>query len=128
MLQWQEVDPTATYPSERYRAVSGKHEYRIFNDPEERHGEGLAWILGSGGPGRWRAEARPLRRLSHRRLGEASCWAMGRLGRLDVADCFPGCAGKAVGSPSVGIYVMLEMTGVNVARRPWDQREELRAA
>jgi hypothetical protein len=53
---------------------------------------------------------------------------MGRLGRLDVADCFPGCAGKAVGSPSVGIYVMLEMTGVNVARRPWDQREELRAA
>jgi hypothetical protein len=46
MLQWQEVDPTATYPSERYRAVSGEHEYRIFNDPEERHGEGLAWILG----------------------------------------------------------------------------------
>jgi hypothetical protein len=34
---------------------------------------------------------------------------MGRLGRLDVADCFPGCAGKAVGPPSVGIYVMLEM-------------------
>jgi hypothetical protein len=46
MLQWEEVDPTATYPSERYRAVSGEHEYRIFNDPEERHGEGLAWILG----------------------------------------------------------------------------------
>jgi hypothetical protein len=35
-----------TYPSERYRAVSGEHEYRIFNDPEERHGERLAWILG----------------------------------------------------------------------------------
>jgi hypothetical protein len=45
MLQWEEVDPNATYPVERYKAVSGEHEYRIFHDPEERH-HGLAWILG----------------------------------------------------------------------------------
>ena len=33
MLEWDEVDPYATWPEERYRAVSGKHEYRIFLDP-----------------------------------------------------------------------------------------------
>lgn len=43
MLQWEEVDENATYPFERYRAVSGKREYRIFRDPEER--KILPWIL-----------------------------------------------------------------------------------
>jgi hypothetical protein len=33
MLQWETVDENATYPFERYRAVSGKHEYRVFHDP-----------------------------------------------------------------------------------------------
>src|ERR1700754_1724404 len=37
MLDWDEVDPYATWPEERYRAVSGKHEYRIFLDPEGDH-------------------------------------------------------------------------------------------
>ena len=37
MLEWDEVDPYATWPEERYRAVSGKHEYRIFLDPEGEH-------------------------------------------------------------------------------------------
>jgi hypothetical protein len=46
MLQWETVDPEATYPSDRYRAVSGKHEYRILHDPEECQGDGLVWILG----------------------------------------------------------------------------------
>ena len=45
MLQWEEV-PNATWPWERYRAVGAMHEYRIFHDPEERHGGGLASILG----------------------------------------------------------------------------------
>ena len=45
-IGWETVDLNATYPAERYRAVSGEHEYRIFHDPEERHGDGLAWILG----------------------------------------------------------------------------------
>jgi hypothetical protein len=45
-MQWEEVDLNADYPSsERYRAVSDKYEYRIFHDPEERHGAGLKWIL-----------------------------------------------------------------------------------
>ncbi len=30
MLTWQTVDPNATYPLERYCAVSADHEYRIF--------------------------------------------------------------------------------------------------
>ena len=33
-------------PKECYRAVNGKHEYRIFYDPKEGHGESLTWILG----------------------------------------------------------------------------------
>jgi hypothetical protein len=33
MLQWETVDENATYPFERYRAVSGKREYRIFPRP-----------------------------------------------------------------------------------------------
>ena len=37
MLEWDEVDPYATWPEERYRAVSGKHEYRIFLDPVGEH-------------------------------------------------------------------------------------------
>jgi len=45
-MQWEEVDLNADYPSsERYRAVSDKYEYRIYHDPEERHGAGLKWIL-----------------------------------------------------------------------------------
>ena len=30
MLTWETVDPDATYPLERYCAVSADHEYRIF--------------------------------------------------------------------------------------------------
>jgi hypothetical protein len=30
MLTWKTVDPSAIYPLERYHAVSGNHEYRIF--------------------------------------------------------------------------------------------------
>ena len=30
MLTWETVDPDATYPLERYYAVSADHEYRIF--------------------------------------------------------------------------------------------------
>jgi len=30
MLTWKTVDPKAIYPLERYYAVSGNHEYRIF--------------------------------------------------------------------------------------------------
>ena len=46
-MQWEIVDPEAIIlPKERYRAVNGKHEYRIFYDPEEGYGEGLTWILG----------------------------------------------------------------------------------
>jgi hypothetical protein len=36
MLRWETVDLKATYPFERYRAVSGNREYRIFHDPEAR--------------------------------------------------------------------------------------------
>ena len=45
MLQWETVDPNATYPFERYRAVSGKHEYRIFHDPTGAASQDLPWIL-----------------------------------------------------------------------------------
>lgn len=47
-IQWQEVDPEAIYPEERYRAVSGEHEFRIFYDPnpEDDDAPQLAWILG----------------------------------------------------------------------------------
>ena len=34
MLRWETADGYAEYPLERYRAVSGKHEYRIFYGPE----------------------------------------------------------------------------------------------
>jgi hypothetical protein len=30
VLTWKTVDPKAIYPLERYHAVSGNHEYRIF--------------------------------------------------------------------------------------------------
>ena len=43
MLRWKTVSLNATYSIDRYRAVSRKHEYRIFHDPEERHR--LPWIL-----------------------------------------------------------------------------------
>jgi hypothetical protein len=42
------VDPNATYPFERYRAVSGKHEYRIFHDPTGAASQDLPWIWWSG--------------------------------------------------------------------------------
>jgi hypothetical protein len=43
MLRWQEVDLKATYPSERYRAVSGNREYRVLYDPDAS--QVLSWIL-----------------------------------------------------------------------------------
>ena len=36
MLQWEEVDPSTTWPAERYRAVS-KLEHRIIPDPGGEH-------------------------------------------------------------------------------------------
>ena len=44
MLQWETADENADYPFERYRAVSGKHEYRIFYGPEVAT-QALPWIL-----------------------------------------------------------------------------------
>jgi hypothetical protein len=44
MLQWDTADENADYPLERYRAVSGKHEYRIFYGPEAAT-QVLPWIL-----------------------------------------------------------------------------------
>ena len=44
MLTWETVDPKAIYPFERYRAVSGSHEYRIFYGPEAAS-EVKPWIL-----------------------------------------------------------------------------------
>jgi len=43
MLRWETVDPEATYPFERYKAVSGNREYRIFYTPEAS--QVLPWIL-----------------------------------------------------------------------------------
>ncbi|MCW2654023.1 MAG: hypothetical protein JWR32_4999 [Mycobacterium sp.] len=43
MLQWETVDPEATYPFERYKVVSGNREYRIFYDPGAS--QVLPWIL-----------------------------------------------------------------------------------
>ena len=38
MLQWEEVDPYATWPEERFRAVGDKHDYRIIIlDPKGEH-------------------------------------------------------------------------------------------
>jgi hypothetical protein len=45
MLQWETADLDAPYPFERYRAISGKHEFRIFYGPKAGR-EGLPWILG----------------------------------------------------------------------------------
>ena len=45
MLRWEEVDLKATYPSERYRAVSDQYEYRIFHDPTGAASQDLPWIL-----------------------------------------------------------------------------------
>jgi len=44
VLQWETADDNADYPFERYRAVSGKHEYRIFYGPEAAT-QALPWIL-----------------------------------------------------------------------------------
>jgi hypothetical protein len=44
MLQWQEVDLHAVYPFERYKAVSGNHEHRIFYGPEAAS-QDKPWIL-----------------------------------------------------------------------------------
>jgi len=43
-LRWETEDGYADYPLERYRAVSGKHEYRIFYGPEVAT-QALPWIL-----------------------------------------------------------------------------------
>jgi hypothetical protein len=37
------VDPKATHP--RYRAVSGKHEFRVFYDPATSRSQNRPWIL-----------------------------------------------------------------------------------
>jgi hypothetical protein len=44
VLTWKTVDPKAIYPLERYHAVSGNHEYRIFYDREAAT-QGHPWIL-----------------------------------------------------------------------------------
>jgi len=47
MLRWETVGHVSVdLSTERYRAVSGELEYRIFHDPEQRNGHGLWWILG----------------------------------------------------------------------------------
>ena len=64
MLTWKTVDPKAIYPLERYYAVSGNHEYRIFyglkaayRDYRDRYRE-MATSLGFEGHMQW-AEAMP---------------------------------------------------------------------
>ena len=44
MLQWETADENADYPFERYRAVSGKREYRIFYGSEEP-AKAVPWML-----------------------------------------------------------------------------------
>jgi hypothetical protein len=67
MLQWEPVDDeNATYPFERYSAVTGGHEYRIFYRPDAGR-EGLPWILAV------RAEAGGLR---HHGYYPSEEWAM----------------------------------------------------
>ena len=44
MLTWETIDPEAIYPLERYHAVSGNHEYRIFCAPKAVS-EAKPWIL-----------------------------------------------------------------------------------
>ena len=43
MLGWETGDGHADYPLERYRAVSGTHEYRIFYAPDAT--KAMPWIL-----------------------------------------------------------------------------------
>ena len=43
MLGWEIGDGYADYPLERYRAVSGTHEYRIFYAPDAT--KAMPWIL-----------------------------------------------------------------------------------
>src|SRR4051794_34479496 len=43
--QWQTVDPNATYPFERYRAIRGRREYRVYYGPEATRQPALPWIL-----------------------------------------------------------------------------------
>jgi hypothetical protein len=43
MLTWETVDPKATHP--RYRAVSDKHEFRVFYDPASSQSQDRPWIL-----------------------------------------------------------------------------------
>jgi hypothetical protein len=50
MLQWETADEHADYSFERYRAVTGKHENRIFYGPE---GGNPRATLDSGGPRDW---------------------------------------------------------------------------
>ncbi|MGA7055008.1 MAG: hypothetical protein WBZ37_27825 [Mycobacterium sp.] len=44
MLRWATADENADYPFERYRALSGQHEFRIFYGPEAAT-QALPWIL-----------------------------------------------------------------------------------
>jgi hypothetical protein len=43
MLRWETAHEYADYPLERYRAVSGKHEFRIFYGPDAT--KALPWKL-----------------------------------------------------------------------------------
>jgi hypothetical protein len=43
MLRWETAHEYADYPLERYRAVSGKHEFRIFYGPDVT--KALPWKL-----------------------------------------------------------------------------------
>ncbi|HEV7581967.1 MAG TPA: hypothetical protein VGO77_16415 [Mycobacterium sp.] len=43
MLTWETLDAKATHP--RYRAVSGKHEFRVFYDPASSGSQDRPWIL-----------------------------------------------------------------------------------
>ena len=45
MLQWEEVDLHAVYPFERYKAVSGNREHRIFYGPAAAESPDKPWIL-----------------------------------------------------------------------------------
>jgi hypothetical protein len=43
MLTWETVDPKATHP--HYRAIGGKHEFRVFYDPASSQSQDRPWIL-----------------------------------------------------------------------------------
>ena len=45
MLTWETLDPNATWPDERFHAVNGRRDYRIFDSPEAYTQPTVPWTL-----------------------------------------------------------------------------------